>query len=309
MSGGAAHWANIREAGMITGMRFMVGVHALLGRAVFNLLLYPVMAYFLLRRRTARKASMDYLARVRAYFPAALPDRSPWRLSFRHFLTFGQLLIDKFLAWSRPPPVPELPPGHKRQLFDLLERRQGCLVLGSHFGNIEYSRGLSVRHPELVINVLIYDQHAGKFAEMMARHHPESRMHLIQVTDLDLPLALKLREKVDAGEWVVIAGDRVPVGEGGRTVTVDFLGAPARFPVGPWVLGSLLRCPVYSLHCYHEADGYRMEFERFAEAIELPRGGREAAFTEYARRYAASLEALVHKHPMQWFNFFDFWGQ
>ena len=309
MNARAEHWAGIREAGVLAGMRFMVAVHALLGRTIFRLILYPVMAYFLLRRKIARQASFDYLRRVDAFDPDALPDRSPWRLSLRHFLTFGDLLLDKYLAWSKPPPVPQLPPGHTEQIFDLIERRQGCLILGSHFGNIEYSRGLSVRHPELVINVLIYDQHAGKFAEMMAKSQPDSRTHLIQVTDLDLPLALKLREKVERGEWVVIAGDRVPVGEGGRTVTVDFLGAPARFPVGPWVLASLLKCPVYSLHCYREEDGYRMEFDLFAEAVELPRESRETAFKRYARQYAASLEGLIRRQPFQWFNFFDFWGQ
>jgi len=305
----AVHWAQIREAGVLAGMRFMLAVYNVLGRAVFNLVLYPVMAYFLLRRRTAREASFDYLDRVRTHFPGALPEQSRWRLALRHFTRFGQTMLDKYLAWVRPPPVPELPPGHRENLLELLERRQGCLILGSHYGNIEYSRGLSVRHPGLVINVLIYDQHAGKFAEMMARAQPDSRTHLIQVTDVDLPLALKLREKVGRGEWVVIAGDRVPLGEGQRTVRADFLGAPAPFPVGPWVLASLLRCPVYSLHCYRESTGYRMEFERFAEAIELPRGERDAAFERYARRYAESLERLVQRDPLQWFNFFDFWGQ
>jgi predicted LPLAT superfamily acyltransferase len=309
MSERAEHWASIREAGMVAGMRFMVAVHGLLGRTVFRLVLYPVMAYFLLRRKTAREASFAYLRRVRAFVPGLLPERSDWRLSFRHFLTFGDMLLDKYLAWSKPPPIPGLPPGHTERIFELIERRRGCLILGSHFGNIEYSRGLSVRHPGLVINVLIYDQHAGKFAEMMAQSQPDSRMHLIQVTDLDLPLALKLREKVERGEWVVIAGDRVPVGEGGRTVTVDFLGARARFPVGPWVLASLLKCPVYSLHCYREDAGYRMEFEPFAEAVELPRKDRDAAFARYARQYAGSLERLIRRQPMQWFNFFDFWGQ
>ena len=309
MSERAEHWANIREAGVVAGMRFMVAVHALLGRTVFRLVLYPVMAYFLLRRKTAREASFAYLRRLRAHWPGLLPEQSIWRLSFRHFLSFGDILLDKYLAWSKPPPVPELPPGHAERIFDLIGRRQGCLILGSHFGNIEYSRGLSVRHPGLVINVLIYDRHAGKFAAMMAQSQPDSRTHLIQVTDLDLPLALKLREKVERGEWVVIAGDRVPVGEGGRTVSAEFLGAPARFPVGPWVLASLLRCPVYSLHCYREAAGYRMEFEPFADAVELPRGDREAAFARHARRYAASLEERIHRQPLQWFNFFDFWGQ
>ena len=37
---------------------------------------------------------------------------------------------------------------------------------------------------------------------------------------------------VIGGEFVAIAGDRTPA-HGGRAVRVPFLGAPARFPVGP----------------------------------------------------------------------------
>jgi predicted LPLAT superfamily acyltransferase len=98
-------------------------------------------------------------------------------------------------------------------LFSVVESGQGCLLVGSHFGNLEYSRGIAHRHPDLVINILIYDQHAANFATLLTKSAPESRLNLIQVTELDLDRALQLKERVDAGEWLLIAGDRVPVGE------------------------------------------------------------------------------------------------
>jgi predicted LPLAT superfamily acyltransferase len=64
---------------------------------------------------------------------------------------------------------------------------------------------------------------------------------------------LQLHERLERGEWLAIAGDRVPL-HGGRSVTVDFLGHPA-FPQGPWLLAGLLKCPVNLLMCLKQPDG------------------------------------------------------
>ena len=48
------------------GLRIMYAVYATLGRWAFALLLYPVAAYFYLTARRARRASQEYLARVRS---------------------------------------------------------------------------------------------------------------------------------------------------------------------------------------------------------------------------------------------------
>jgi predicted LPLAT superfamily acyltransferase len=303
------HWVKIREAGVLSGMRFMVAAYRLSGRTVFTVLLFPVMVYYYLRRGAARKASMDYVQRVQHYFPELYGRRSARLLSFGQFLKFGQSLLDKYLAWARTPEIPDMDTAQQEQLFDIIDTKQGCLILGSHYGNIEYSRGVATRHPDLAINVLIYDQHAAKFAQLMTESEPDSRMNLIQVTDLDTSLALSLKEKVERGEWVVIAGDRVPVNEGSRVCSALFLGEPAPFPIGPYVLAALLKCPVYLLHCYLQDGHYHMELDLFEREFSLSRANRQASFEAYAGRYAAALEAQVRRDPMQWFNFFDFWGQ
>ena len=303
------HWARIREAGTRSGMRVMIFIHAACGRTVFKLVLYPVMAYYYLRRGEARRSSIDYLARVKRQYPEVFGKQSVSKLSFLHFLTFGDLLLDKYLAWVKSPPIPTMTQATEEQLLQLVDGKQGCLVLGSHFGNLEYSRGIATRHSETVINVLLYDQHAAKFAGLMAESEPTSRLHLIQVTDLDVALALDLKERVKRGEWVVIAGDRVPVGESTRVCRVPFLGEEAPFPIGPYVLAALLECPVYLFYCYRLDDRYHMGLELFADRVTLPRENRSAAIESHVRHYASALETQVAKAPLQWLNFFDFWSK
>jgi predicted LPLAT superfamily acyltransferase len=104
----------------------------------------------------------------------------------------------------------------------------------------------------------------------------------------------------------VIAADRNAV-RGGRTVKAPFLGAPADFPQGPWILAALMGAPVFLIFCIKEQGVYHIYYEPFAEQLALPRSGREAAVAELAARYAARLEHYCRKDPYQWFNFFSYW--
>lgn len=302
------HWSDIKEAGVLRGMRIMVWIHANLGRAAFKLVLIPVMVYYFLRRGEARRASFNYLRRMRRFQPECLPSGSLLSLSYRHFLGFGESLLEKYLAWTGALPTVDMKPSEHEMLYELVARKKGCLAIGSHFGNLEYSRGISRRHPTLVMNVLLHDKHAAKFATLMEQAEPDSRMNLIQVSEFDLPLTLLLKEKVDRGEWVVIAGDRVPVGLAPRVTTVSFLSDQADFPVGPAVLGSVLGCPVYLMHCYKLGKRHHMGFELFAEQIQLGGRDKSAALQSYTQQYARALEEQLTKAPLQWFNFFDFWS-
>lgn len=303
------HWATIDEAGALKGLRAMVWIYTHFGRVAFSIVLVPVMAYFFLRRPVARRASRDFLRKVKRQYPDRF-GRSPitW-LSYRHFFAFGHSLLDKVDAWMRPPSVFHMEPDERELRASLVESGEGVLLIGSHFGSIEYSRSIAQTHKNLVVNILIYDQHAANFAALLGSSAPASRLNLIQVTDLDIALALRLKEKVEQGEWVVIAGDRVPVGASDNVCAATFFGEPANFPIGPYVLPKLLRCPVYLLHCFRMQGQYHLGMELFETEIQLSRQGKRRSYDKYVQKFATALERQVCREPLQWFNFYDFWDQ
>jgi len=100
----------------------------------------------------------------------------------------------------------------------------------------------------------------------------------------------------------------VPVTGSERISRASFLGEPAPFPQGPYILAHLLECRVYLMFCLREQGRYRIFFEHFAERIRLPRHEREAALAKWVERYARCLEDYSQRAPLQWYNFFDFWA-
>jgi predicted LPLAT superfamily acyltransferase len=304
-----AHWASLEETGILWGMRVLLLIYRLFGRFAFRWVLRPVVTYYFLRNGLARRASRDYLARLGAYFPdlgitGGLAD------SYRHFLSFAETLLDKIVVWMVDL-GPERVEFHNRHLLlELMDRGQGAILLGAHLGNLEICRALAELRDPVRLNILVHTKHAEKFNRLLGSVERLGKIELIQVTELNPAIAIRLKEKIGQGEFVVMVGDRVPIESHGRTVRVPFLGAEAEFPQGPYLLASLLQCPVFTLLSYPWEGKYHIYLESFAESIALPRRDpqRGQELKALARRYAETLEYHCHRAPLQWFNFFPFWG-
>ena len=306
-----AHWSRQAERGTELGLRLTMAAYRYLGDRFARCLLRPVVGWFLLTGATARRASLNYLERLNVASNGKTPAPT-WANSYRHLLAFAESALDKLAAWTgniahTSVQFPERP------AFDaLLATGRGAVLLGAHLGNLEMLRALASRNQIVRINAVVFTEHAQRFAQALAAAHAGFEVNLIQVSAFGPETAIAFREKIERGEMLVIVGDRTPpaqtLEESRRITSADFLGAPALFPQGPFILAALLECPVFLFFCLREADGYCVHFEPFADRIILPRGQRQKALAELTQRYAQQLEALCRRVPYQWFNFFDFWA-
>ncbi|WP_434138737.1 glycosyltransferase family 2 protein [Photobacterium leiognathi] len=305
------HWSSHTERGTILGIKTLLAVYSLLGRKAFNVLLKAVMGYYYLTGKKARKASEDYLEQLESYASdnqLALPAKLN---SYDHLLSFGHTMLDKLVAWKGDYSENNLTIHGDEHFNELAKRQQGIVVLGSHLGNLELCRALSSRHPDIKINALVFTEHAERFNAVLKAINPDSDLNLIQVNELGADTAIMLQQKVEQGEWLVIVGDRTSVTKEQRVVWADFLGKPAPFPQGPFILASVLKVPVYTLFGLRDdsqaTPHFDVYFEPFSEQLILPRKTRETALQETVQQYASRLESYTIKAPLQWYNFFNFW--
>ncbi|WP_086982153.1 glycosyltransferase family 2 protein [Vibrio aphrogenes] len=305
------HWAKSKEQGTVLGIKLLMAVYSLLGRSVFNALLKVVIGYYHKTGTQARQASELYLEQWRQY--QGLSSQNSDYSSYQHLLSFGHTMLDKLAGWRGDITRDDLTI-HGQQHFDeVIERQQGIVILGSHLGNLELCRAMGRLRQGVTINALVFTEHAERFNQVMKAINPDSSVNLIQVTTLGPDTAILLQQKIEQGEWVVIVGDRTSVTKEQRVVWADFLGKPAPFPQGPFMLATVLAAPVYLMFGLRDENAdirrpkYHVYFEPFSQKITLPRKQRSEALQSVVQDYAARLEYFTLKAPLQWYNFFNFW--
>jgi predicted LPLAT superfamily acyltransferase len=270
-----------------------------LGRRAGRVVLHAIAAYFFLFAPRARRASMVYLRRV-------LGRRPTMRDRFRQVMAFATTIHDRVYLLN-----------DRFELFDitvegeeLMRRRarsgSGAFLVGAHLGSFEVTRALGRRQPELRVAMVAYEANARKINAMMSAINPALAGGTVALGSAEA--MLRVRGLLDEGVFVGMLGDRTPGGE--ATEAVEFLGAPAQFPLGPMRLAALLqRQVILMLGVYCGGNRYRVVFEEIADFSEVGRREREGAIREAVVRYAHRLESYTREYPYNWFNFFDFWAE
>ena len=298
------HWARIGERGTVAGMMLMVAIQRHLGRWPFRLVLWPVILWYFLVHTTARRASQSFLKRL--YPQLEQPLFARWWHSYRHFLSFGEALMDKVEAWCGNIADHRLMGTGIEQFSAAIENGRGGLILVAHHGNLDVVNALAERHAALDLTVMMHTRNARKFNSLLERVTGKPRPRVLEVSEITPATAQTLADRIHAGGYIVIAADRLPLA-GERTQTLDFLGDRARFPEGPFRLTALLRCPLYALSCVRDGDNFRIDFDTIGDTQGLPRRERDTWITQTMQTHADHLAERVRQHPLQWFNFYPFW--
>lgn len=306
------HWSVTRERKGLWGIRLMLKIYRVLGYRAFQLLLYPVIGYFWLTGGKQRKASATWLERVRDV-AAQRKIALPYPLStFRHFMRFGESMLSKLASWQGDKTLNDAVLVNPDVCEAHIASGHGTLILASHLGDIESCRAIGAVNHRITVNALVFTEHAERFNQVMKEINPQALVNLIQVSQMGPDTAMLLQEKLDAGEWVAIVGDRTSAsrhqrGEHSRVIWSDFLGKPAAFPQGPFILAAALKAPVMLMFGIRQERRLHIYCESFADPLILPRANRLPALQETVDRYAARLEYYSLLAPHDWFNFYDFW--
>jgi predicted LPLAT superfamily acyltransferase len=290
-------WLGVAERGSVAGIRFLVWLATALGRAPARLVVRVVAAYFVLAHPSVRRFSRQYLVRIFG--------RATFGMVYTHVLRFAEVALDRVFIVSGKERYFEVTRTGHRYLEELGASRRGAILLGAHVGSFEAMR-MQADRENFGIHFVGQFRNARMINAALSKLAPGSKTRLISRGE-GVQFMLQIRETLRRGDRVAILADRVAHGE--RTAEVDFLGAKARFPTGPYLLAALVKCPVYlTFAIYRAPNRYDLYCEPFEDVIQLPSSGRDEALATYAQKFATRLEHFVRLAPDNWFNFYDFWG-
>jgi predicted LPLAT superfamily acyltransferase len=291
-------WQERPEAGSEIGMKFTVFVARRVGRTALRVILIPISLYFFLVRKDERRASREYLSAIRKS-PASL-----WQV-FRHFLTFSQVVADRIYFLTDYEHRIRVRAHGLDAMRVLAAKGKGGIVLAAHFGSFEAARVLGDSVGGVKVRVVLDRKVNAKLIRNLERVNPDLATSIIDTSKGAAQLGLAISEAAARGQWIGFLADRYQ--EGDRTLSCDFLGRPAKFPVGPYIMAAALHLPVICLFPALVGKGYEIYCEVFAEELSLPREERAAKLALQVQRFVSRLEFHLDMHPYNWFNFYDFW--
>ena len=91
-------------------------------------------------------------------------------------------------------------------VIELMQRGEGCLLLGAHMGSFEAIRMLGHRQRDLRVSLVMYEENARKINSVLNAINPLLSMEVIGLGRPDS--MLRVRERLDQGHFVGMLADR-----------------------------------------------------------------------------------------------------
>lgn len=223
---------------------------------------------------------------------------------FSHFYTFGASLVDRYASLLSSKVLFKVTSYNEELLAAEAAKGKGVLLLGAHFGNWELAGNLLQNRINVPVNFLMYDAEDDQVKEILKNATEKRRFNIIFVTPDKPDTIIQIINALRAGEIVCLHGDRILDGQ--RNESIDFLGKKALFPIGPFTIASVSGAPVVPFIAV-KTGMYSYMFKAF-EPIYIERRATADQYRNAVGKYVAVLENVSRKYPLQWFNFYQFWG-
>ena len=224
---------------------------------------------------------------------------SAW-LTYLNHCRFAEVVVDRFAMFA----------GKKFRLtingYEEFQRRaertEGFMLFSAHIGCYEIA-GYSLVSKDKRFNALVF---GGEKATVMQGRRQQFadkniRMRPIQT---DMSHLFLVNDALANNEIVSMPADRVV--SSSKTLSVTFLGAKAKLPMGPFSVATLRDEDVLAVNVMKtSAKSYSIYVVPLSYDKRAP---RKRQMEQLAQSYAKELERRIKQYPEQWFNFYDFWA-
>jgi predicted LPLAT superfamily acyltransferase len=288
----AGEWEG-KSKGTVLGYKIFIFFIRKLGvRAAYGLLYFVALYYVFFAGRSTR--SIFYYFRKRLKYS--------WTKSvfgiYKSYYVFGKTIIDKAAISSGLQNRFTHECDGVDNIIELLDKKQGGIMISAHVGNFEiaefFFEEIDTRSQ---ISLVTTDAEHKNIKEYMEKVTMRSNVKFILVKE-DMSHIFEINNALSNGELVCFTGDRYMKGQ--KVLTESLMGKEANFPAGPFLLASRLNVPVLFVYVMKETNKHYHLYARQAEVKNRDAQG-------LLKKYTESVEWMLKKYPLQWFNYFDFW--
>lgn len=289
----AAQWEG-KSRGTVLGYKIFVFSMKKLGLGAAYFILYFVAAYFVLFAKDSTKAIYYYFNKRLGF------SKTKSIISiFKSYYVFGQTIIDKVAISSGLRNKFTYEFDGVELIKEALKGKKGGVLISAHVGNFEIAEHFfGELEDNMSISLLTTELEHTAIKDYLESVTSKSNINFIFIKD-DLSHIFEINAALAQNQLVCITGDRYV--EGAKYLEEVLLGEKAKFPQGPFLLASRLKVPVLFVYVMKETNKHYHLYARKSQA----KYKEEAILL---KDYTESVQWMLKKYPLQWFNYFDFWS-
>lgn len=285
-----------KSKGKPLGYRIFVGILKTGGLMPAYFVLSFVALYYVLFSFRSSKAIFSYFHDRLGYGTL----KSIVKL-YQNYFVFGQSIIDKVVIMSGIPNKFTFNFDGIENLHEIAALQKGGLLLSSHIGSWEIA-GELLKDIATRINIVMFDGEDEQIKNYLESVTGKSAINIIVIKN-DLSHIFKINAALQNNELVCMHADRFI--EGNKTITREFLGKDARFPLGPFILADKFKVPLTFVFAVKES---KLHYHFFASEIkDYSALVKDLAMQQMISDYVKAFENKVKKYPEQWYNYYNFW--
>jgi predicted LPLAT superfamily acyltransferase len=221
---------------------------------------------------------------------------------YSNYYIFGQTLLDKIIVMAGIENKFSYDFDGEENLREMVAKGKGGILLSAHVGNWE-AAGHLLKRLNSRINIVMFDGEHQQIKSYLDEVIKGKNFNVIVIKN-DMSHVYAIGDALSRNELICLHADRFLPGN--KTVTRNFLGAPANFPAGPFQLAAGFNVPVSIVFAMKESARH---YHFFGSPI--LKKYEEESKTLFSERlseiFKNDLEQKVKMYPEQWFNYYNFW--
>jgi len=291
------NWKISKERSNLFALRLICWLAINISRSFARFWLYPITLYFFLTSSQVRRASKNYLKRVN------FSSNHNSIQVLRHIYYFSSVILDRVYFITGRTEQFDIKIFNENLVSELVKNNSGFILLGSHVGGFDILQHLTPKYGQAKIMMDV--SHNSMITDILYNLNPIIFDAIIDANS-DNTL-LKIKEDLDDSKFIAILADRDIDNQ--KSIQCSLLGGDVSISKFPFTLAHILKKPVIVFFgIYVGGNKYEIHFKELRSSFEGSRSNREDDIVKDAQTYMSFIQNMVEKHPFNWFNFYDYWG-
>jgi len=216
--------------------------------------------------------------------------------TYRNNFIFGQTLIDKVAIAAGLENKFTYEFDGVENIHQLAKDESAGIMISAHVGNFELAQHF-MHGFDKKIHLVTTDDEREAIKSLLDSVMAKPKVGFIIVKD-DMSHIFDIHKTIEDKQIICFTGDRFFPGT--KTMESVFINEKAKFPAGPFLLSSRLNTPVLFVYVMRERNRH---YHLYARKAEFKNRDAQSLLESYTQ----SIEKILKKYPLQWFNYYDFW--